>query len=111
MIVRIALYVIAALIIAAHFLRMGNVIGTASCLAVPALFLVRQRWSLLLLQGLAYVAAMIWLATAWEIVAMRWSLGRPWHVAAAILVGVAAISALAGALLHSRTFRLHYRGR
>jgi hypothetical protein len=37
--------------------------------------LVRQRWSLLLLQGLAYVAAAIWLATAWRVVAIRWSLG------------------------------------
>lgn len=111
MIARIALYVVAALLIAAHFLRLGDLVGTVACLAVPALFLVRQRWSLLLLEGLAYVAAVIWLATAWQVVALRWSLGRPWHLAAVILVGVAAASVLAGGLLHSRTFRLHYRGR
>jgi hypothetical protein len=29
---------------------------------------VRRRWSLLILQWLAYVAAAIWLATAWQIV-------------------------------------------
>lgn len=111
MIVGITLYAVAALLLGAHFLRMGDIIATVACLAVPALFLVRQRWSLLLLQGLAYVAAAIWLATAWQIVAMRWSLGRPWHLAAVILVSVAAVSVLAGSLLHSKTFRLRYRGR
>ena len=111
MIVRIMLYTVAALLLAAHFLRMGDIFATVACLAVPALFLLRQRWSLLLLQGLAYVAAAIWLTTAWHVVAIRWSLGRPWHLAAVILVSVAAVSVLAGGLLQSRTFQLRYRGR
>jgi hypothetical protein len=103
MIARIALYIIVTLLIAAHFLRMGNTIAVALCLAAPLLFLVRQRWSLLLLQWLAYVAAAVWLATAWEIASTRWSLGEPWLRAAAILVAVAAINMLAGGLLRSRT--------
>jgi hypothetical protein len=102
MIARIALYIIVSLLIAAHFLRLGNTIAVALCLAAPLLFLVRQRWSLLLLQGLAYAAAAVWLATAWEISATRWSLGEPWLRAAAILVAVAAINMLAGGLLRSQ---------
>ena len=102
MIARIALYIIVSLLIAAHFLRMGNTIAVALCLAAPLLFLVRQRWSLLLLQWLAYVAAAVWLATAWEIVATRWSLGEPWLRSAAILLAVAALNMLAGGLLRSR---------
>jgi len=100
---RIALYIIVSWLLAAHFLRMGNVIAVALCLAAPLLFLVRRRRSLLLLQGLAYVAAVVWLAKAWEIVATRWSSGEPWLRAAAILVAVAAINILAGGLLRSRT--------
>jgi hypothetical protein len=100
---RIALYIIVSWLLAAHFLRMGNVIAVALCLAAPLLFLVRRRWSLLLLQGLAYVAAVVWLAKAWEIVATRWSSGEPWLRASAILVAVAAINILAGGLLRSRT--------
>ena len=100
---RIALYIIVSWLLAAHFLRMGNVIAVALCLAAPLLFLVRRRWSLLLLQGLAYVAAVVWLAKAWEIAATRWSSGEPWLRAAAILVAVAAINILAGGLLRSRT--------
>src|SRR5208282_3848818 len=111
MIARITLYIIAALLIAAHFLHAGSVMGVALCLAAPALFLVREPWSLLLLQGLAYVAAGIWLATAWQLVALRWTLGRPWHLAAAILVTVAAVSVLAGGLLRSKTLQLRYRER
>jgi hypothetical protein len=111
MIPRISLYVAAALLIAAHFLRVGNMIGVALCLAAPLLFLVRQLWSLLLLQGLAYVAAAIWLVTAWQVAAMRLSFGQPWLRAALILVVVAAISGLAGGLLRGRSLQMRYRGR
>ena len=111
MIGRVSLYIAAALLIAAHFLRFGNMVGVALCLATPLLFLVRRRWSLLLLQGLAYVAAVIWLATAWQIAATRLSFGAPWLRAAAILVAVAAINVLAGSLLRSNTLQMRYRDR
>ncbi len=111
MIARITLYIVVTFLIAAHFLRMGNVIAVVLCLLAPLLFLVRQRWSLLLLQWLTYVAAVVWLATAWQIVAPRWSSGEPWLRAAAILVAVAAINVLAGGLLRSRTMQERYRDR
>ena len=79
---RISLYVVAALLIAAHFLRLGNMVGVALCLATPLLFLVRRRWSLLLLQGLAYARRRVWLATAWQVAAERLSFGQPWLRAA-----------------------------
>lgn len=111
MVARIMLYIIATCFIAAHFLRAGNLILTALCLTTPLLFFVRRRWSLLLLQSLAYAAAIIWIATAWELVAARKSLGQPWLLAAAILVAVAAISVLAGILLRSINLRKRYHDR
>jgi hypothetical protein len=111
MFARISLYIIAALLIAAHFLRVGNFIGVAFCVATPFLFFVRQRWSLLLLQALAYAAALVWLVTAWQIAAERLAFGQPWLRAALILVVVAAVSALAGGLLRSRTLQARYGGR
>ncbi len=108
MLARILLYILAALLIAAHFLRVGNFIGVAFCVATPLLFLVRQRWSLLLLQALAYVAAVVWLVTAWQIAAERLSFRQPWLRAALILVAVAAVSALAGGLLRSRSLHARY---
>jgi hypothetical protein len=111
MIPRIVLYVIVSWLIAAHFLRSGSLIFTALCLATPLLFLLRRRWSLLLLRCLAYAAAAIWLVTAWQIVAERRFFGQPWLRAAAILVAVAAVSTLAGVLLRGPTVQQRYRGR
>jgi hypothetical protein len=101
---RITLYLIVAALIAAHFLRAGDLIPAALCLMTPLLFLLRGRWnwSLPLLQGLAYAAALNWFWTAWELVVIRRSYGRPWLLAAAILVAVAALSALAGVLLRGK---------
>jgi hypothetical protein len=110
MIARIALYVVISWLLAAHFLRMGHVTAVVLCLAAPLLFLVRQRWSLLLLQWLAYAAAAVWLAKAWEIVAARWSSGEPWLRAAAILLAVAGINMLAGGLLRSPARRCTVNG-
>ena len=101
----------AALLIAAHFLRVGNLLGVALCLAVPMLFFVRQRWSLTLLQSLAYVAAGLWLWTAWQIAMERMSFGQPWLRAALILAAVAGVSALACILLRSQSLQLRYRDR
>jgi hypothetical protein len=108
MLARISFYILAALLIAAHFLRVGNFIGVTFCVTTPLLFLVRQRWSLLLLQAMAYVAAAVWLLTAWQIAAERLSFGQPWLRAALILVAVAAVSALAGGLLRSRSLEERY---
>ena len=111
MIASIVLYITATWLIAAHFLRAGSLIPTALCLLTPLLFLVRRRWSLLLLQVLAYAAAVIWLGTAWQIVAMRRFFGEPWLLAAVILVTVALISVLAGLLLRKGSLQERYRAR
>jgi hypothetical protein len=96
---RISLYVFAALLIAAHFLRAGNVLVSALCLATPLLFLLRRSWTLQLLQWLAYSAAACWLWTGWELVVVRRSANQPWALTAAILLAVAAVSAASGVLL------------
>jgi hypothetical protein len=108
---RIALYIVAAVLIAAHFLRDGNPSGVALCLATPLLFFVRRRWSLLVLQGLAFAGAGVWLEAAWQLVTVRQLFGEPWLRGAAILVGVAAVSMIAGGLLSGGRFQARYCGR
>ena len=105
---RISLFVLAAVLLAAHFLRTGRIELVALCLAAPLLFLYRRRVSLILLQVLAYCAAIIWLDAAMELVASRQAVGMPWHFAAAILGTVAAFTCLSGALLNSRAIRERY---
>ncbi|MEK7435289.1 MAG: hypothetical protein AAB150_00220 [Pseudomonadota bacterium] len=108
MILRISLYTIAALLLGAHFLRGGNLVMAGFCLAAPLLFLWRQRWSLILLQLLAYGAAGTWIAVAYQLVQLRQQLGQPWTVAALILGTVALFSLIAGLLLNSRATRERY---
>lgn len=109
MALRIVLFVVAALLLGAHFLRAGQWALVALCLATPLLFFWRRRWALLLLQAAAYLAAAIWLVLAWQLLDERLALGRPWLVAVAILAAVAAYTALAGALLGHRVLRQTYR--
>ena len=108
MILRIVLFVVAALLLGAHFLRAGNVAMVALCVAAPMLFLWRKRWSLIVLQVLGYCAAAAWTAVAVELVQMRQQTGQPWTIAAVILGTVALFTLLAALLLNSRAIRARY---
>lgn len=105
---RISLFVLAALLLGAHFLRAGNYAMVALCLAAPLLFFYRKRWSLIALQFLAYCAAATWIGVAIQLVQMRQQLGQPWTVAVLILGSVALFTLLAGLLLNSRAIKERY---
>ncbi len=108
---RLVLFIIAAALTAAHFLRAENHGLVALSLATPLLFLHRKRWSLVLLQLAAYGATVNWLITALMLVQMRQQIGRPWATAAVILGAVALITLLAGLLLNARVVRARYKYR
>jgi hypothetical protein len=108
MFVRITIYVIAALLLGAHFYRAGSYLLVALCLATPLLFLLRKRRSLILLQLAACGAAAVWLWAALALVAMRQQVGRPWTAAAVILGAVALLTLVAGLLLNSRCMQERY---
>jgi hypothetical protein len=75
---------------------------------VPLLLLIRKRWSLILVQLLAYAAAGVWLPTAIHLVQERMISARPWSSAAIILGSVALFSMFAGILLNSPTVKAKY---
>lgn len=108
MILRVSLFVIADLLLAAHFLRQGSWPFTVLCALVPLLFLVRRRWSLIVLQVSAYIAASIWIVTTIALVQERLAFGRPWTAAVTILGTVAAITLLSGVLLNSQGIKVKY---
>ena len=105
---RIALYVVAALLLGAHFLRAGHLLLMALCLAAPLLFVWRSRWSLMLLQFLAYCAAGTWIGVAIQLVQLRQQSGQPWAAAVGILGAVTLFTLLAGLLLNSRAIEARY---
>lgn len=105
---RIALFATAALLLAAHFLRTGNLALVAACLGAPLLFLYRNRVVLLVLQLLAYGAAGVWAIVAVRLVEARLQAGQPWALAATILGAVALLTLVAGVLLNSRKLTDRY---
>lgn len=106
--IRVAVYVIAALLVGAHFLRAANYWLVAMCVVVPFIFFHRSRFSLVVLQVFAYAAAGVWLQTAWELVQLRLARDQNWKLAAAILGAIALYSLLAGLLLNSNVMRRRY---
>lgn len=105
---RIGLYVVAALLLGAHFLRAGDLALVALCLAAPLLFFHRRRRSLFALQFLAYCAAGTWIGLALRLVQLREQLGQPWTAAAVILGSAALFTLAAGLLLNSRAITARY---
>jgi hypothetical protein len=108
MILRIGIFVVAALILGAHFYRAGDFPLVALCLVAPLMFLARKRWSLVVLQLMAYGAAATWVAAAIRLVEFRQKIGRPWTATAIILGAVAVFTLAAGLLLNSRSITQRY---
>ena len=105
----VVMVALAALLIAAHFLRAMNMPMVALSLAAPLLLLWRRRWSLIVVQLLAYLAAARWIATAIELIDLREQMGRPWTTTAIILGSVALFTVVSGLLLNGRAVRGRYR--
>ena len=104
----IALFVTAALLLGAHFLRFGSLVLVAACLCAPLLFMYRRRRVLLVLQALAYAAVAAWVWVAVRLIEARVQAGQPWKLAAAILGGVALFTLVAGLLLNSQKLKERY---
>ncbi len=108
MILRIIPLIIASLLLAAHFLRDGNLGLVAVCLLLPLLLVVKKRWSLIILQLFTYVGAAIWVSTAIGIAQRRILQGVPWSRMAIILGVVALFTVFAGLVLNSTVVKEKY---
>ena len=110
MLIRIIPLLLAATLLASHFLRSGNLILTVLCLLAPLLLLIKKQWSWLLLQGLVYLGVFIWLNTTVGIIQHRILWGQPWSRVLLIMSGVMLFTTWAGLLLNSPQIKLRYSG-
>lgn len=92
--------ILAALLLAAHFLRSFSLVPMALCLLAPLLLLSKQRWSLVTLQLLTIPAALIWVLTLHGIIQERIFEQRSWTASAIILSVVALFTLFAGWILN-----------
>jgi hypothetical protein len=107
---RITLLALAAITLAAHFLRYSSILFVLICLAAPFILLIKKRWSLVTVQALTVVAAIIWLVTLNGIIQVRVYEGRSWTASAIILGLVAGYTLLTGWLLNSPVVKEKYPG-
>lgn len=105
---RLTLLALAAILIAAHFLRSFSIVPMLLCLAAPFLLLIKKRWSLLAVQALTVIAALIWLLTLQGIIQERLIEGRSWIPSGIILGVVTAYTLVAGWLLNSSVVKEKY---
>lgn len=68
---------VSSLLIAAHFLRSGNILVTIGCLVVPLLLLIRKPAVRIGVQIMLVIAAVEWVRTAFMIAQERAASGGP----------------------------------
>lgn len=88
---------LAALLLAAHFLRAGNLGATAFSLVFPALLFLRRRWAVRVVQGILVAGSCEWLRTLYILADQRQQEGAPW-IRMALILGVVAVLSAGAAL-------------
>jgi len=85
---------IAAIMIAAHFSRVGNFAAAGVCIGLPFLLLLRRRWATQVVRLFFVFTAIVWLFTLYDLVSIRLTAELPWLRMALILSAVSAFSIL-----------------
>ena len=94
--------ILSFLLLAAHFLRSGNLLLVALSLAMIPLLLVRRRWATIAAQTVLLLGAIEWLFAMNTLVYDRVADHEPWLRGMIILLSVAAFTMLAAVLLRRR---------
>ena len=99
--------VISFLLLAAHFLRAGEVDVVFLLLALLLLLFIRKFWAPWVIQVILLLGAVEWLVTLYSVAQLRIASGEPWTRMAIILGAVAVFTALSSLVFRSRA--LQYR--
>lgn len=99
---------LSTLLLAAHFLRTGNVLAVLAVLALLPLLAVRRRWVPAVARGVLLLGALVWLWTLARFTLERVAVGQPFLRMVAILGGVAAFTALSALVFGARRLRVRY---
>jgi len=102
---RIIPYVLMIILLAAHFSRGGNDILAGFILLIPFLFIIKQKWVIMSLEIIAYLAALVWLYGAYQYIQIRIATGDDWIRLLVIMGGVAIYTAWVGLFLRSQKIK------
>lgn len=108
--IRILPVLLSYVLLAAHFLRTGNLIMVAVSLGLPFLLFVPRAWSARLLQLGLVLGAAQWVWTLVTLAQARRLAGGPWIRMAVILGAVAAVTLLSALVFRAKALRDRYSG-
>ena len=97
------------LVLAAHFLRAGNILMLGLVLVLLALLGVRRRWAAQAVQAALVLGAAEWVRTLLGLVASRSQDGQPVLRLCIILGIVASVTALSALVFRTARLRRWYR--
>ncbi|WP_299015363.1 hypothetical protein [uncultured Photobacterium sp.] len=96
-------------LLAAHYLRMGNMLLFGALVAFPLILLVRRALIVKIVQGCLVIAAIIWMMITYQMLEARIMMGDDWLRMSMIMGGVILFTLLSVCcFLHSKLER-HYR--
>ncbi len=100
--------IISALLIAAHFLRVNNLILVIVSLLLPLGLLVRRPLTARIVQGALVLATIEWLRTIFVFVSLRSKIGLPWTRLTIILGAVACFTFASALVFFSKALKKRY---
>lgn len=109
MIIRLIPLVISWIVLAAHFLRYGNLVIVVLCLAVPLSLLIPKRVILNTVQWLTFGGVLLWIKIGIDLVTIRLAVQGDYSRLMIILSIVALFTLGSGLLLYHKSFRRLYR--
>ena len=101
--------VLSLVILGAHFMRYGNLIGVFGALVLIALLFVRRPWVARLMQVVLILGALEWVRTLYELAQVRAAYGQPFTRMIVILGVVAAVTFCSALLFQSPALKRIYR--
>jgi hypothetical protein len=101
--------VLSAIVLAAHFLRGGQLIACVLCVVVAALAWTREPWVPRAMQVFLALGTLEWAHTLVRLTGERRALGEPAGRLVVIMGSVIAVALLGAALLFTRRVREHFR--
>ena len=100
---------LSALLLAAHFLRTGNLVLVVASLALVVLLFIRRPWAARLIQVGLFLGALEWLWTLVFLVGARRQSGQPFVRLAVILGVVTVVTGASTLCFRTRALRQHFR--
>ena len=101
--------VLSLIVLGAHFMRYGNMLGVVGALVLIGLLFIRSSWVARLVQIVLILGAAEWLRTLYALARWRTAQGEPF-VRMVVILGIVSLITFGSALLfQSKTLRKTYR--